>query len=84
MKYRKKPVTIDAVQFNGVNHDEIADFCAPHTIENDVDFRLFIPTLEGKMTVRIGDWVIRGVKGEVYSCKPDIFALTYESVPDYA
>lgn len=57
MKFRKKPVVIDAVQ---------------------TDVELKIPTLEGEMTASPGDWIITGVKGERYPCKPEIFALTYE------
>ena len=80
MKYRKKPVSIDAVLFNGTNHDEIAEFCAPNPVKVGGNFTLLIPTLEGEMTASKGDWIIRGVKGEFYPCKPDIFEATYEAV----
>jgi len=78
MKYRKKPVVIEAVRFNGTNHDAIADFCSPHSIKVGGGFTLLIPTLEGEYTANTGDWIIKGIKGEVYPCKPDIFAATYE------
>ena len=80
MRFRKKPVVIEAVQFNGTNHDEIANFCAPHPVRVGGSYTLIIPTLEGNHTAAQGDWIIKGVKGEVYPCKPDIFTATYESV----
>lgn len=77
MKFRKKPVVIEAVQFSG----DIQSLDALHIPElhqslgsNDCQ----IPTLEGVMTANPGDWIIRGVKGEFYPCKPDIFDATYE------
>jgi hypothetical protein len=78
MKYRKKPVVIDAIKFTGLNHDEIADFCSPTIIKVGGGFTLLIPTLEGEMTANKGDYIIRGIKGEFYPCKPDIFEATYE------
>ena len=82
MKFRKKPVVIEAIQFQSTNHDEIADFCHPQAIAVGGGRTLIIPTLEGKMTANDGDWIIKGVKGEVYPCKPDIFAATYDPVAD--
>ena len=71
-KYRKRPVVIEAVQwFPGVVHPAL-EFSAP--------MGHFIETLEGRMKVRDGDWIITGVKGEHYPCKPDIFEATYEPV----
>lgn len=71
MKFRKKPVVIEATQwFNHGDH---------HAVEYDQsDGCYFIRTLEGPMTVIAGDWIITGVKGEHYPCKPDIFEATYE------
>ena len=83
-KYRKKPVVIDAVQWDGI----------PETANRflgdryGIDWRyvtakslvIEIPTLEGEMFCNVGDWMIKGVKGEFYPCKPDIFDLTYEPV----
>lgn len=88
MKFRKKPVVIEAEQYNGTNSSEIVKWADDHnsTIvefahESD-GYRLIIPTLEGDMEVRPGDFVIRGVKGEFYPCKPDIFEATYELVKE--
>jgi hypothetical protein len=77
MKYRKKPVVIDAVQFTGKNLDEILEFGA-HAFYNNTPGKILIPTLEGRMTANKGDYIIKGVKGEFYPCKPDIFEATYE------
>lgn len=74
MKYRKKPVVIDAVQwFKDGDH--------PMVFTND-DGTHEIWTLEGNMLVTPGDWIITGVKGEHYPCKPDIFETTYEPVEE--
>lgn len=85
-KYRKKPVIIEAVQFTGLNPTEIKDFvgenCEVEIYDNEVTppvARIVIHTLEGDMEVGKGDFVIKGVKGEFYPCKPDIFEQTYES-----
>lgn len=79
MKYRKKPVVIDAVQWNGVLQTAI-DFVESEFSIDDATHSLYILTLEGEMEARIGDWIIRGVQGEHYPCKPDIFEATYEPV----
>ena len=77
-KYVKKPVTIEAVKWTGDNFEEIESFT------NTKAFikcgQLIIPTLEGTHIASIGDYIIKGVKGEFYPCKPDIFAETYEEV----
>lgn len=78
-KYRKKPVIIEAVQFTGNNVDEILEF-AKDSFNNPSTSEIVIPTLEGNMMVSIGDYVIKGVNGEFYPCKPDIFDKTYEEV----
>ena len=81
MKYRKKPVVIEAIQWDGTNYDEIGDWMGLNsTLE--IDGQFIIPTLEGDMRVSEGDWVIRGVNGEFYPCKPDIFEKTYEPAED--
>ena len=77
-KYRKKPVVIEAVQWLGSNFGEMTDFM--HDIYGVDDKNLIIPTLEGDMTAGMNDWIIKGVKGEFYPCKPDIFEATYEKV----
>lgn len=76
-QYRKKPVVIEAIQFSG-NFCEIEDF-----VGGDAEFRdgeLIVATLEGPLRASPMDWIIKGIKGEFYPCKPDIFAATYEPV----
>lgn len=76
-KFRKKPVVIEAIQFDGQNHAAIKEFmAAPHARSRGE--QLYISTLEGVMTASAGDWIIRGVSGEFYPCKPDVFTATYE------
>jgi hypothetical protein len=82
--YRKKPVVISAVQWTGGLDNELKliefageDIAKSWMIDN-YEF-LTIPTIEGKRTANKGDWIIRGVMGEFYLCKPDIFEMTYES-----
>jgi hypothetical protein len=84
-KYRKKPVLVDAIQFldTAERIAEISEFCDR---DIGVDYSVSPPvlriyTLEGTMTASVGDYIIKGVKGEFYPCKPDIFAETYEEVP---
>ena len=89
MKYRKKPVVIEAFKFDGYFIGFVGEPYAPlwafeglHTgvliIESQGD--LYVNTLEGKMLVSIGDYIIKGIQGELYPCKPDIFEATYELV----
>lgn len=81
MKFRKKPVVIEAIQFLGdMNLQKCLDFIGSNC-EGD-NTRIVIETLEGAMTCQPFDWIIRGVKGEKYPCKPDIFDATYEPVPE--
>lgn len=110
MKYRKKPVVIEAMRFDGSNADEIVkwaqgDWALPVPFMPDGSKRIWIkqkvfpdadanagpvqclwflviPTLEGDHEAAPGDWIIRGIKGELYPIKPDIFAATYEPVHD--
>jgi hypothetical protein len=82
MKYRKKPVVIEAVQWTGSNLKECLDF-GPGVIQTEQTPNgrgLVILTLGGLMVVSINDYIIRGVQGEYYPCKPDIFKETYEEV----
>lgn len=79
MKYRKKPVVIEAVLWNGDNYKEVIDF-AENKILFDALGNIWIATLEGDMIAKKGDYIIKGVQGEFYPCKPDIFAETYEEV----
>ncbi len=82
VKFRKKPVVIEAVQWDGTNegYDRVCAFAKGVYLEPAGFGRIVIPTLEGAMYASPGDWVIRGVKGELYPCKPDIFEATYEAV----
>ena len=86
MKYRKKPVEIEAIQFTRDNFDEIVKFtngkAENFTIERCLNGKCFceIPTLEGVMTANEKDYIIKGVNGEFYPCKSDIFEKTYEKV----
>ena len=77
MKYRKKPIVIDAIQWTGTNYSHISAFLG-YQPEARSDRALIIHTLECDITPSLDDWIIRGVKGEFYPCKPDIFAATYE------
>lgn len=78
-KYRKKPVVIEAIKYTKENYRECVDFCDEsfYSCFND---DIVIETLEGKHRASLGDYIIKGVKGEVYPCKPDIFEMTYEEV----
>ena len=80
-KYRKKPVIVEAVIWTGNNIDEVKEL-AKSAVEHIifVDNNLYIETLEGNMNVSIGDYIIKGIAGEFYPCKPDIFKQTYETV----
>ena len=91
MKYRKKPVVVEAVQWNGLNLEEIKEFVGDSLIYNISDaawkvgkdaptVHIKIKTLEGTMIAKAGDYIIRGVNGEIYPCKSDIFEKTYEVV----
>jgi hypothetical protein len=77
-KFRKKPVVIEAVQWNGPPDDSALSAFAGHWVS--VGAEVYITTAEGVMRVSPGDWVIKGIKGEFYPCKPDIFQSTYDSV----
>ncbi len=78
MKYRKKPIVIEAVQWTGDNFGDLTELM--HNAYGVYDKKITITTLEGVMTADIGDWIIKGVKGEFYPCKPDIFEEIYEKV----
>ncbi len=80
MKFRKKPIVIDAVQWTGNNIEEIQEFTGIPLMPLDRQNHLLIPTLESPHEASINDWIIKGIKGEFYPCKPDIFEETYEEV----
>lgn len=77
-KFRKKPVVIDAVQWTGNNIDEISRFMAWRNFSHDEKDGLRIHTLEGMHNALVTDYIIKGVKGEFYPCKLDIFIATYD------
>jgi len=91
MKFRKKPVVIEAVQLRWdtwsemcehANVGKLSDGRPEGTSRPNEKIGLAIPTLEGVMTAEENDWIIKGIKGEIYPCKPDIFEATYEAVED--
>lgn len=80
-KYTKRPITIEAIQWTGDNRKQIFDFCEKsyfNFLPETDSFQLNIQTLEGPMQASVGDFVIKGIHGEFYACKPDIFAKTYD------
>jgi len=95
-KFRKKPVVIEAVQLRWANWQELCEFLGDIISEENPGrnvstysdacgeqapfIELTIPTLEGEHVAKHGDWIIKGVQGEFYPCKPDIFEATYELV----
>jgi len=89
-KYRKKPVVIEAVQWTGKNFEELAELIGSleegrperRAVYDELDMTLKIKTLEGVMAANPGDYIIKGISGELYPCKPDIFEQTYEAVKD--
>ena len=85
MKYRKKPITIEAIQWTGDNIMRISAFFYNNDSEAiyDSESKTFtINTLEGQMVASIGDYIIKGIHGEFYPCKPDIFEESYELVEE--
>lgn len=89
MKYRKKPIIIEAIKWDGLNVSDVNTFCggkagfqitdsAWQVHKAGVHTRLYIATLEGELSASVGDYIIKGVHGELYPCKPDIFEETYE------
>lgn len=80
MKFRKKPVVIEAIQYTGGNEIEIIEFTEGQAMKNIYEEGMIIPTLEGAHKASVNDWIIKGVAGEFYPCKPDIFEQTYEKV----
>jgi len=88
MRYRKLPVTIDAHQWDGTNRGAtpiinwiLRDGGTARYHPGNPDY-IAIDTLEGTMMATPNDWVIKGVQGEFYACKPEIFAATYEAVEE--
>ncbi len=90
MKFRKKPVIVDAIKWDGVNWNEVTDFLKGAKFHREYkdksnqskDMQIWITTLEGEMRADTGDWIIKGIKGEFYPCKNDVFEATYELVKE--
>ena len=83
VQFKKKPVVIDAIQHEGnfgIVELWLQSLGYASSIYPNGDGSITIPTLEGDHRCDIGDWIIRGVKGELYPCKPDIFVMTYDPV----
>lgn len=84
-KFVKKPVVIEAIQYNGENIEAIEAFVGKKlstVMASDVDVKLIIPTLEGDMKASKDDWIIKGVNGEFYPCKPDVFKQSYNMIKE--
>ena len=85
-RYRKRPVVIEAVRWTGSNSGQVAELAGDawpgNVAPNPPGDDLIIDTLEGEMRCQPGDWLIKGVAGEFYPCREDIFAATYEPVAD--
>lgn len=88
-RYRKKPIVVEAIQWNGVNRGEVEMFCGHDNVEFKVEIlsgstlglQLIVKALEGDMVANRGDYIIKGICGEFYSCKEEIFEKTYELLP---
>ena len=84
-KFRKKPIVIEAIQWDGCNLQEVMEGFPLISLKigkNHYPQNISIETLEGKVRVSIGDWIVKGVSGEFYPVKPSIFKLTYEEVKE--
>lgn len=80
-KFRKKPVVIDALQYDGSNSIEVEGFSEGQIVKRGgKSDEMDVKSLEGNVIAVTGDWIIKGVNGEFYPCKPDIFEKTYELV----
>lgn len=82
-RYRKKPIEIEAIQYNGfLDNGQECEIFIGNAFESHIPSKnqIIIRTLEGEMTASLGDYIIRGIQGEVYPCKPDIFEESYVKV----
>lgn len=79
VRYKTKPCEIEAIQWTGKNIIELLDWGQGKILWNDAD-DLFIDTLEGRMKADINDYIIKGLRGEFYPCKPDVFEKKYEKI----
>lgn len=80
MKFRKKPLMIEAIQWNGANGTEIAEWAGNNISFPSPNGNMPVHTLEGTLYASVGDWIIKGIKEEFYPCKPDIFEQIYEPI----
>ena len=83
MKYIKKPIPIEAIQWTGGNTDEILEFMSDNTPVFYTSGNIIINTLEGKMNAPLGSYIIKGVEGEFYPCKKEVFEATYTRVNEH-
>ena len=81
MKYRKKPIVIEAVQYDGTL-ESLNSLYIPEVGQEFLSDEIIIPTLEGDMVAKPSDYIVKGIKGEFYPCKADIFEATYEKVTE--
>jgi len=84
-KYMKRPVTIEAIQWTGDNIKEVYDFAGasitiPYKDRNVNESKIVLHTLEGPINASVGDFIIKGIKGEFYPCRADIFEMSYEEI----
>lgn len=85
MRFRKRPIEVEAIKFTYETQDRVYNWIAGNrSADRDGEGKptLHIQTLEGVMTATLGDWIIRGVAGEFYPCKPEVFVRTYEPVEE--
>lgn len=82
IKYRKKPIVVDAMQYTGslTNINMLLEFGSPHLSFSNG--KIVISTLKGDIIANVRDWIIEGIDGEFYPCKPNIFEKTYEKVDE--
>jgi len=81
-KYRKKPVIVEAIKYVGYNHLEMKKQIGENGFWDILRNKLAIRTLEGNMVADLGDYIIKGIAGEFYPCKPEIFEASYEEVEE--
>lgn len=82
-KYVKKPIVIEALKIEwGSRKTDLLDFAGMENVYQNEFGEVFIKTLEGNMKVSVGDYVIKGIEGEFYPCKPNIFKKTYSEVDE--
>lgn len=85
MKIRKKPVIVEAILYDGTNFKEVWEFVdkgyVKHSMIPELN-ELVIKTLEGQIHASVGDYIIKGIVGEFYPCKPDVFELTYDIIEE--